>query len=62
MMCGSTIWLVDKQVRDAFAELQRTGRVNPERYGTRWDVASLLGLDHVYELERQYGVKETPSA
>ena len=62
MMCGSTIWLVDKQVRDAFAELQHTGRVNPERYGTCWDVASLLGLDHGYELERQYGVMEMPSA
>jgi 2,3-dimethylmalate lyase len=61
MICGSTIWLIYKQLREAFAELQRTGRVNPERYGTRWDVAGLLGLDHVYELERQYGVVETPS-
>jgi hypothetical protein len=25
-------------------------------------VAGLLGLDQVYELERQYGVVETPSA
>jgi hypothetical protein len=41
--------------------LQHTGLVNPERYGTRWDVAGLLGLDHVYELERQYGVVETSS-
>jgi 2-methylisocitrate lyase-like PEP mutase family enzyme len=62
MICGSTIWLVYKQVRDAFEELQHTGRVNPERYGTRWDVAGLLGLEQVYELERQYGVAEVPSA
>jgi hypothetical protein len=62
MICGSTIWLIYKQLREAFEELQRTGRVNPERYGTRWDVAGLLGLDQVYELERQYGVVETPSA
>ncbi len=58
MICGSTIWLVYKQVREAFEELQRTGRVNPERYGTRWDVAGLLGLDQVYDLERLYGVVE----
>ncbi len=61
MICGSTIWLIYKQVREAFEELQRTGRVNPERYGTRWDVAGLLGLDHIYELERQYGVVEAPT-
>jgi hypothetical protein len=54
--------LIYKQPREAFEELQHTGRVNPERYGTRWDVAGLLGLDHVYELERKYGVVETPSA
>ncbi len=59
MICGSTIWLVYKQVRDSFEELKRTGRVNPERYGTRWDVAGLLGLDQVYELERKYGLTET---
>jgi len=62
MICGSTIWLIYKQVREAFEELQHTGRVNPERYGTRWDVAGLLGLEQVYELERLYGVAEVPSA
>jgi 2-methylisocitrate lyase-like PEP mutase family enzyme len=61
MICGSTIWLIYKQVHGAFEELQRTGRVNPERYGTRWDVARLLGLDQVYELERLYGVTEVSS-
>ena len=60
MICGSTIWLVYKQVHEAFEELQRTGRVNPERYGTRWDVAGLLGLEQVYDLERLYGVAEGP--
>ena len=61
MICGSTIWLVYKQVQEAFEELQRTGRVDPARYGTRWDVAGLLGLERVYDLERQYGVVEAPS-
>ncbi len=60
MICGSTIWLVYKQVRDSFEELKSTGKVNPERFGTRWDVAGLLGLDQIYELERKYGVTEVP--
>lgn len=62
MICGSTIWLVYKQIRDSFAELKETGKVNPERYGTRWDVAELLGLDQIYELERKYGSSNIPVA
>ena len=37
MICGSTIWLVYKQVRDAFEELKNEGRVDPNRFGTRWE-------------------------
>lgn len=62
MICGSTIWLVYQQVRESFEELKRNGKVNPERYGTRWDVAGLLGLDEIYELERKYGVSQVPVA
>jgi len=60
MICGSTIWLVYQQVKEAFEELRKTGRVDPQRYGTRWDVAGLLGLDQVYELEKKYGVTDVP--
>ena len=56
MICGSTIWLVYKQVFESFQELKRDGRVDPGRYGTRWEMAGLLGLDEIYELEREYGV------
>ena len=56
MICGSTIWLVYKAVRDSFEELKATGKVNPERYGTRMDVATLLGLPDIYEMEREYGI------
>ena len=56
MICGSTIWLVYKQVHDSFEELKRTGKVDPKRFGTRMDVANLLGLPEVYERERKYGV------
>jgi len=61
MICGSTIWLIYKQVKEAFEELRKTGRVDPGRYGTRWDVADLLGLDQVYELEKKYGVTDVPA-
>ncbi|MDE0721525.1 MAG: isocitrate lyase/PEP mutase family protein [Dehalococcoidia bacterium] len=60
MICGSTIWLIYKQLKDAFTELMEEGAVNPERFGTRWDVAGLMGLDAVYELEQKYGVSEVP--
>ncbi len=60
MICGSTIWLVYKQVFESFQELKQTGKVDPGRYGTRWDVADLLGLQEIYELERQYGVSQIP--
>ena len=58
MICGSTIWLVYKAVRDAFEELKSTGKVNPDRYANRFDVANLLGLEDVYAMERKYGVSE----
>ena len=58
MICGSTIWLIYKQVRAAYEELMNDGMVNPDRYGTRWDVASVLGLDAIYELEKKYGVQD----
>ena len=61
MICGSTIWLIYQQVKESFEELKAHGAVNAARYGSRWDVADLLGLDQVYELEQKYGVTE-PSA
>ena len=55
MICGSTIWLVYKAVKDAFQELKDTGKVDPSRYATRLDVANLMGLQEIYELEEKYG-------
>lgn len=60
MICGSTIWLVYQQVKEAFEELKDKGKVDPSRFGTRWDVAGLMGLEQIYELERKYGVTEAP--
>lgn len=56
MICGGTIWLIYQQLRDSFAELKATGKVDTSRYGSRLEVANLLGLQEVYGLERKYGV------
>ena len=62
MICGSTIWMIYKAVKDAFEELKATGQVDKDRYATRWDVANLLGLDQIYEMERKYGVSEVTTS
>ena len=62
MICGSTIWLVYKQVFESFQELRRTGKVDPDRYGNRWQVADLLGLQEIYDLERECGVSQIPTS
>ncbi len=56
MICGGTIWLIYQQLRDSFAELKATGKVDTSRYGSRLEVANLLGLQEVYGLESKYGV------
>ena len=58
MICGSTIWMVYKAVRDAFEELKATGKVDPSRYADRTEGANVLGLEHIYELERRYGISK----
>ena len=62
MICGSTIWMVYKAVRDAFEELKATGKVDPSRYATRLDVADLLGLQRIYEMEREYGTSKVQAS
>ena len=56
MICGSTIWLVYKAVKDAFEELKATGMVDPNRYASRMEASEVLGLNEIYEMERRYGV------
>ena len=58
MICGSTIWLVYKAVKDAFEELKATGMVDPNRYASRMEAAEVLGLNDIYEMERRYGVSD----
>lgn len=60
MICGRTIWLVYKAVKEAYEELRDTGQVNAERAVDRSEVLNLLGLQDTYELERKYGVPGVP--
>ena len=60
MICGSTIWLIYQQVLQNYEELKNTGQIDLSRVGTRWQVAELLGLEEIYELERKYGISEVP--
>ena len=58
MICVGTIWLIYQQLRASYEELKTQGKVDTSRYGTRWQVAELLGLQDVYELESKYGVSQ----
>jgi len=60
MICGGTIWLIYQQLKASYEELKTQGKVDTSRYGTRWEVAELLGLQNVYELESKYGVSQAP--
>ena len=60
MICGGTIWLIYQQLKDSYEELKTKGKVDTSRYGTRWEVAELLGLQNVYDLESKYGVSQAP--
>ena len=60
MICGGTIWLIYQQLKASYEELKTQGKVDTSRYGTRWEVAELLGLQDVYELESKYGVSQAP--
>lgn len=60
MICGGTIWLIYQQLKDSYEELKTKGKVDTSRYGTRWQVAELLGLQNVYDLESKYGVSQAP--
>jgi 2-methylisocitrate lyase-like PEP mutase family enzyme len=58
MITGGTIGVIFKALKEALQELHDTGTVSSSRLGTRDDIASVLGLPHVYELEHTYGTSE----
>jgi 2-methylisocitrate lyase-like PEP mutase family enzyme len=60
MITGGTIGVVCKALHEALHELKATGIVASHRLASREDITSVLGLDHVYELEQTYGPSEGP--
>ncbi len=56
MITGGTIGVVFKALKDAYEELRDTGMVAPSRMASREEITGVLGLPHVYELEKAYGV------
>lgn len=62
MITGGTIGVIFQAMHDALQELKDSGMVSSHRLATRDAITSVLGLDHVYELENTYGVSETPTS
>ena len=58
MITGGTLGVVFKALKDSFQELKDRGIVSSARLGTRDDITGVLGLAHVYELEKTFGVSE----
>ena len=58
MITGGTLGVVFKALKDSFQELKDRGIVSSARLGTRDDITGVLGLAHVYELEKTFGVPE----
>ena len=58
MITGGTLGVLFKALKDAFQELKDQGIVSSSRLATRDDITGVLGLAHVYELEKTFGVSE----
>jgi hypothetical protein len=58
MITGGTIGVVFKALQEAFQALQDHGIVSAQRLAARDEITSVLGLDHVYELEQTYGMMD----
>ncbi|MBI2166464.1 MAG: isocitrate lyase/PEP mutase family protein [Chloroflexi bacterium] len=54
MIHRGSMLAVYKAVRGVMEELKQKGVVDKARYATREEVAGLLGLDKVYEMEKRY--------
>ena len=56
MIHRGSMFAVYKWVRTVMEQLKDTGMVDPSLYGTREQVAGLLGLEAIYEMEKEYAV------
>ena len=56
MIHRGSMFAVYKWVRTVMEQLKDTGMVDPSLYATREQVAGLLGLEAIYEMEKEYAV------
>ena len=56
MIHRGSMFAVYKWVRTVMEQLKDTGMVDPSLYATREQVAGLLGLEEIYEMEKEYAV------
>lgn len=56
MIHRGSMFAVYKWVRTVMEQLKDTGMVAPSLYATREQVAGLLGLEAIYEMEKEYAV------
>ncbi len=56
MIHRGSMFAVYKWVRSVMEQLKCEGVVDPSLYGKREEVAGLLGLDAIYEMEKEYAV------
>ena len=56
MIHRGSMFAVYKWVRSVMEQLKSEGAVDPSLYGKREEVAGLLGLDAIYEMEKEYAV------
>ena len=56
MIHRGSMFAVYKWVRTVMEQLKDTGMVDPSLYATREQVAGLLGLEAIYEMEKEYTV------
>ena len=56
MIHRGSMFAVYKWVRNVMEQLKSEGAVDPSLYGKREEVAGLLGLDAIYEMEKEYAV------
>ena len=56
MIHRASMFGVYKWVRSIMEQLKNEGAVDPSLYGKREEVAEVLGLGNIYEMEKEYAV------
>ena len=66
MLHRGPMFAIYRFVRDLMEELKATGQINPTRAGDsvtlRKEIADLLGLQEIYDMENQYSTTQDPSS